>query len=46
MLSSVEFTLTYSFLAASGSGPVLTAALEFGREPSSATLTRYLDRAT
>ena len=29
-MSSVEFTLTYSFLAASGSGPVLTAALEFG----------------
>ncbi|CAH9012030.1 hypothetical protein VP141O351_P0031 [Vibrio phage 141O35-1] len=27
-VSSVEFTLTYSFLAASGSGPVLTAALE------------------
>ncbi|CAM0040784.1 hypothetical protein VPHK459_0029 [Vibrio phage K459] len=27
-VSSVEFTLSYSFLAASGSGPVLTAALE------------------
>ncbi|QZI89431.1 hypothetical protein SIPHO063v1_p0073 [Vibrio phage PS10B.1] len=27
-MSSVEFTLNYSFLAASGSGPVLTAALE------------------
>ncbi|CAM0044969.1 hypothetical protein VPHK389_0033 [Vibrio phage K389] len=29
-MSSVEFTLTYSFLAASGSDPVLTAALECG----------------
>ncbi len=27
-MSSVEFTLSYSFLAASGSDPVLTAALE------------------
>ncbi|CAM0072026.1 hypothetical protein VPHK391_0032 [Vibrio phage K391] len=29
-MSSVEFTLSYSFLAASGSDPVLTAALESG----------------